>query len=277
MPTEPGGWGLEGRVAVVTGGGAGIGGATAELFARHGAQVEIAEIDPQRAAERERVIRSAGGEVRARLVDLTDAGAVERWSAALLEERGAVDVLVNNVGHYLRARPFRSSDPDHWDALYRVNLHHVLLVTRALLPGMLERRRGSIVNVHSVEAMRGYPGDPVYGAFKAAVAHFTTCLAVELGRKGIRVNGVGPDLTQTPQVDYEAAVAPEQRGMWESWAPLGRVGTPDEQARVILFLASDQSSFVTGHNIPVDGGSLAGGGWFWSPSARRFTNRPRDP
>ncbi len=261
----------------MTGAGAGIGGATAELFARHGARVEIAEIDPQRAAERERLIRAAGGEARAHVVDLTDATAVERWSGALLKERGAVDVLVNNVGHYLRARPFRSSGPEHWDALYRANLHHVLLVTRALLPGMLERGRGSIVNVHSVEAMRGYPGDPVYGAFKAAVAHFTTCLAVELGRKGIRVNGVGPDLTQTPQLDYEATVDPEQQKMWESWAPLGRVGTPEEQAQVILFLASDRSSFVTGHNIPADGGTLAAGGWFWSPSARRFTNRPRDP
>jgi NAD(P)-dependent dehydrogenase (short-subunit alcohol dehydrogenase family) len=120
--------------------------------------------------------------------------------------------------------------------------------------------------------MRGYPGDPVYGAMKAASGHFTTCLAVQMGRHGVRVNGIGPDLTQSPQVDYQPVS--EHDDMWESWAPVGRLGWPEDQARVALFLASDLSSFVTGHNIPTDGGTKAGGGWFWSPSANRFTNRP---
>ena len=98
-------------------------------------------------------------------------------------------------------------------------------------------------------------------------------LAVANARHGIRVNGIGPDLTQTAQVDYAAAGEADDP-LWEAWAPVGRVGAPEDQARVVLFLASDLSSFVTGHNIPVDGGTRAGGGWFWSPSARRFTNRP---
>jgi NAD(P)-dependent dehydrogenase (short-subunit alcohol dehydrogenase family) len=109
---------------------------------------------------------------------------------------------------------------------------------------------------------------------KAAVAHFTTCLAVQLGRRGVRVNGIGPDITQTAQVDY-AGASEDADPLWPSWAPVGRVGWPEDQARVALFLASDLSSFVTGHNIPVDGGTRAGGGWFWSPSERRFVNRPR--
>ena len=121
--------------------------------------------------------------------------------------------------------------------------------------------------------MRGYPGDPVYTAMKAAAAHFTTSLAVGVGRRGVRVNGIGPDLTQTPQVDYLGG--PDAHDdLWASWAPVGRVGWPEDQARVALFLASDLAGIVTGHNVPVDGGTRAGGGWFYSPTARRFVNRP---
>jgi NAD(P)-dependent dehydrogenase (short-subunit alcohol dehydrogenase family) len=167
---------------------------------------------------------------------------------------------------------FRRSNPESWDAMYQINLRHFFSVTHAFLDSMIEGGGGSIVNVHSVEGMRGYPGDPVYGAMKAASAHFSTCLAVQMGRHGIRVNGIGPDLTQSPQVDY--APVSEYDHMWESWAPVGRLGWPEDQARVALFLASDLSSFVTGHNIPTDGGTRAGGGWFWSPSANRFVNRP---
>ena len=140
---------------------------------------------------------------------------------------------------------------------------------------MIDSGGGSIVNFHSVEGMRGYPGEPVYGAMKGAVAHFTTCLAAEQGRNGIRVNGIGPDLTQTPQVDY--GPVSEHDHMWESWAPVGRLGWPEDQARVALFLASDMSAYVTGHNIPVDGGTKTGGGWFWSPSVAPVHQPPDDP
>jgi NAD(P)-dependent dehydrogenase (short-subunit alcohol dehydrogenase family) len=159
--------------------------------------------------------------------------------------------------------------------MYDVNLRHVFAVTRAFVPSMIEARRGSIVTVHSVEGMRGYPKDPVYGAMKAAAAHFTTCLAVDLGRHGIRVNGIGTDLAQTPQVDYLTGYEDVEK-LWSSWAPAGRVGWPEDQARVALFLASDQSAFVTGHNIPVDGGTKAGGGWLFSPREGRFVNRSRN-
>jgi NAD(P)-dependent dehydrogenase (short-subunit alcohol dehydrogenase family) len=158
--------------------------------------------------------------------------------------------------------------------MYKVNLHHLFLVTRTFLGCMFERGGGSIVNIHSVEGMRGYPSEPIYGAMKAAVAHFTTCLAAAYGRKGIRVNGIGTDLCQTQQVDYITGWE-EHEDLWPSWAPVGRLGWPDEQARVALFLASDMSSYVTGHNIPVDGGTKAGGGWFYSPRERRFVNRPK--
>jgi NAD(P)-dependent dehydrogenase (short-subunit alcohol dehydrogenase family) len=263
---------LDGKVAVVTGGGDGIGGAISRLFAEHGALVEIAEIDPDRAAAKVAEIEALGGSARAHVVDVRDDADVARLADAVLSTHGGIDVLVNNVGDFRPLVRFRVSTPESWDAMYQVNLRHFFSVTRAFLDPMIDSGGGSIVNLHSVEGMRGYPGEPVYGAMKAAVAHFTTCLAGEMGRHGVRVNGIGPDLTQSPQVDY--GPVSEYDAMWESWAPVGRLGWPEDQARVALFLASDMSAYVTGHNIPVDGGTKTGGGWFWSPTANRFVNRP---
>lgn len=265
---------LAGRVAVVTGGGAGIGGAIGRLFAQHGAHVEIAEIDADAGRATVAEIEGAGGSARAHAVDVTRADGVARLAAAVLDEHDTIDVLVNNVGDFRPLVPFRSSSPESWTAMYEVNLLHVFAVTHAFLAPMVAAGRGAIVNVHSVEGLRGYPGDPVYAAMKAAVAHFTTSLAVQEGRHGIRVNAIAPDLTQTPQVDYRSGWEDAEH-LWPSWAPVGRLGWPDDQARAALFLASDLSSFVTGHNLPVDGGTLAGGGWYWSPTERRFVNRPR--
>lgn len=260
---------LDGRVAVVTGGGDGIGGAISTLFAAHGARVEVAEIDPDRA---KRIARA--GVIRSHVVDVTVDDDVARLADAVLSEHGRLDVLVNNVGDYRPLVAFDESTPATWQRMYDINLRHVFAVTRAFLPAMIDAHRGSIVNVHSVEGMRGFPRDPVYGAMKAAVAHFTTCLAVDVGRYGIRVNGIGTDLTQTPQVDYLTGYSDVEE-LWQAWAPVGRVGWPEDQARVALFLASEASGFVTGHNIPVDGGTKAGGGWLFSPRAGRFVNRSK--
>lgn len=265
---------LEGKVAAVTGGGAeGIGGAVAELFAAHGAVVEIAEVDPERAEAAVDAITAAGGTARAHVVDVQTEAGVETFASAVLDAHGGIDVLVNNVGDYRPLVRFHDSSPESWEAMYRINLWHVYAVTQAFLTPMIDRGGGSIVNVHSVEGMRGFPGEPVYSSMKAAVAHFTTSLAAGYGRKGIRANGIGVDLTQTRQVDYISG-SEEYEHLWESWAPVGRLGWPEDQARVALFLASDLSSYVTGHNIPVDGGTKAQGGWFHSPQAGRFVNRP---
>lgn len=265
---------LEGKIAVVTGGGDGIGGATSRLFAQHGACVEIAEVDPERAGRAQAEIEAAGNVARAHVVDVTRDDEVDAFAHAVLGAHGHVDILVNNVGDHRPFVPFRRSSSESWKAMFDVNLRHVLGVTRAFINSMIDHGAGSIVNIHSVEGLRGYPGDPVYGAMKAAVAHFSTSLAVAMGRHGVRVNGIGPDLTQSPQVDYLSGVEDVDH-LWGSWDPVGRLGWPDDQARVALFLASDLSSFVTGHNIPVDGGTKAGGGWFYSPSERRFVNRPK--
>jgi NAD(P)-dependent dehydrogenase (short-subunit alcohol dehydrogenase family) len=271
---------LNDRIAVVTGGGGGIGAAAARLFADHGAQVVIADIDAELAQLTAEQITASGGSAVAVVTDVRDAGQVADLARSVLERHGRVDVLVNNVGHWLRhPGNFVDTDPQLWDDLYRVNLQHVFLVTHAFLPAMIARRSGAIVNVSSVEGLRGYPEDPVYAAFKAAVIHFTRSLAVQVGRDGVRVNAVGPDVTESLQVPYSQWLSAEEQEQWPQWVPVGRMGLPEDQARVILFLASDLSAFVTGHTIPTDGGTGAAGGWFRSSRRpdREWTNRPVAP
>ena len=261
---------LEDRVAVVTGGGGGIGRAISERFAAEGARVVVAELDASRAEDTASSIRGAGGDATAVVGDVTDAAFVARLAA----QAGPVDVLVNNVGHYLtRGNDFLTAGPDEWDRLHAVNLLHVLLCTRAFVDGMVERGRGSIVNVSSVEAFRAVPNRPVYSAYKAAITGFTRSLAVDLGNAGVRVNAIAPDLTESLQVRYSEWVPPEHTDRIPAWVPVGRFGTADDLAGVALFLASDLAAFVTGTTIHADGGSLAAGGWFRRPDGT-WTNRP---
>lgn len=271
---------LTDRVAVVTGGGGGIGAATAQLFARHGAQVVIADIDAALAEQSADTISASGGVAVPIVADVRDADQVAALARSVLDRFGRIDALVNNVGHWLRhPGNFVDTDPQLWDELYRINLHHVFLVTHAFLPAMVRQRRGSIVNVSSVEGLRGYPEDPVYAAFKAAVIHFTRSLAVQVGRDGVRVNAIGPDVTESLQVPYSQWLSAEEQAQWPQWVPAGRMGLPADQARVILFLVSDLADFVTGHTIPTDGGTGAAGGWFRSSRRpdREWTNRPIAP
>lgn len=271
---------LADRVAVVTGGASGIGAATARLFAQHGAQVVIADIDCERGEQTADEISAAGGSAQAIGTDVRNSDQVATLTQTVLGRYGRVDVLVNNVGHWLRhPGNFVDTDPQLWDELYRVNLHHVFVATHAFLPAMIGQRAGSIVNVSSVEGLRGYPEDPVYAAFKAAVIHFTRSLAVQVGRDGVRVNAIGPDVTESLQVPYSQWLSAEEQSRWPQWVPVGRMGVPEDQARVILFLACDLSAFVTGHTIPVDGGTSAAGGWFRSSRRpdREWTNRPLEP
>ncbi|OBB86716.1 SDR family NAD(P)-dependent oxidoreductase [Mycobacterium sp. 852002-30065_SCH5024008] len=271
---------LGGRVAVVTGGGGGIGAATAQVFAQHGAHVVIVDIDGGLAAGTVDDIAASGGSAVAVVTDVRDADAVDDLARSVLDRYGRVDVLVNNVGHWLRhPGDFVGTDPQFWDELYRINLHHVFLVTHAFLPAMVARRAGAIVNVSSVEGLRGYPEDPVYAAFKAAVIQFTRSLAVQVGVHGVRVNAIAPDVTESLQVPYSQWLSADEQTQWPQWVPVGRMGVPEDQAHAILFLASDLAAFVTGHTIPTDGGTGAAGGWFRSSRRpdREWTNRPIAP
>ena len=269
---------LAGKVAVVTGGGAGIGGAVSRVFARAGARVLLNDVDPERAQATLGAITEEGGQAQAHVGDIRERASVEDLAReALAFGDGRVDALVNNVGHYLGGGPFEQSSEADWQAQYEVNLLHVFRCTRALLPSMLEQGSGAIVNVSTVEAIRGIPQLAVYSAFNAGVIGFTRSLAVEVGHRGVRVNAIAPDLTDTPQTP-RSMLAPEgQEAMVPSWVPVGRIGDPEDTANVILFLASDLSRFVTGVTIPVDGGTLAAGGWYKLAGRARWTNRPRQP
>jgi NAD(P)-dependent dehydrogenase (short-subunit alcohol dehydrogenase family) len=269
---------LSGRVAVVTGGGGGIGRGIATRFASEGAAVVVAEIDDERATETVASIVSAGGTAVAEVVDVcTVLGAAQAVERAI-DEFGFIDVLVNNVGHFGGARKaFHENTDEEWDELYNVNLGHVLRCSRAAVIRMLERGTGgSIVNVSTVEAFRAIPTRAVYSAFKAAIIGLTRSLGVEYARHGIRVNAIAPDVIETLQVPYSRWVPPEQEHLVPTWVPLGRFGLPDDVAGVALFLASDLSRFVTGTTVHVDGGTFAAGGWFPTEEGG-WTNRPRRP
>lgn len=259
---------LTGRTALVTGGAKGIGAAVTRLFAEHGAKVVVVDIDGDALSTLERDIPG----VRTVEADVTDPSTAVR--CADLE----VDVLVNNVGDFLRpATRFADASPDEWGPLGAANFEHAMRMTHAVLPGMAARGRGgSIVNMTTVEAHRGIPGQTVYASYKAALRHFTRSLALEVGRDGIRVNAVAPDLIETPQVPYERLVADEDRGKWPLWAPLGGPGRPEDVAGPTLFLASDLARYVTGTTVHVDGGSHAAGGWF-ARADGKWVNRPLNP
>jgi NAD(P)-dependent dehydrogenase (short-subunit alcohol dehydrogenase family) len=266
---------LDGKVAIVTGGGGGIGRGIVERFAAEGARVVFAEIDGDRARETQAAVgeRSVGI-----VLDVRDDGAAEALVVAARDAFGGVDVLVNNVGHYGRGREaFHEQTDDEWNELYTVNLHHVFTCTRAVLPVMIEQGSGgSIVNVSTIEAFRAIPTRAVYSAFKTAITGFTRSIAVEYARHGIRVNAIAPDVTETLQVPYSQWVGDDQRHLIPAWVPIGRFGRPSDHAGVALFLASDLSGFVTGTTIHADGGTFAASGWFPTEEGG-WTNRPRRP
>ncbi len=265
-------------VAIVTGGGAGIGGAVSLVLAADGMQVVVNDVSPDLAESTATRIRAAGGSAVTVVGDIRD----PRTVASVVEVAqdaggGAVDVLVNNVGDYRPAGRFARSTEASWTTAYELNLLHVLRCTHAVLPAMQARGAGSIVNVSTVEALRGIPANAVYGAFKAAVVAFTKSLAVEVARDGIRVNAVAPDLADTLQTPAEAMLHGREPASVGRWVPLGRFGQPDDYAQVVRFLVSDAARFVTGVTIPVDGGTSAASGWYGRSDGRGWTNLPDQP
>jgi 3-oxoacyl-[acyl-carrier protein] reductase len=269
--------GLAGKVALVTGGGAGIGRATVELFARAGMRIAVAEIVPERAADVRAALEAAGAEHLVEIADVRQAEDVGRLMAAVENRFGRLDVLVNNVGDYLGIKkPFEETTEQEWEALYGVNLLHMFRVTKAAIPLMRRSGEGgSIINVSTVEAFRGIPLTVVYAAFKTAITGFTQSLAVELGTDGIRVNAVAPETTNTAQIVATPRVPPENRDYLKRWFPIGRFGEGADSAGAALYLASDLlSGWVTGSTILVDGGALAAGAWMRLPDGKSFTHLP---
>ncbi|MCI5074483.1 SDR family NAD(P)-dependent oxidoreductase [Oricola sp.] len=256
--------GLAGKVALVTGGGAGIGRATAELFAQAGMRVAVAEIDAERAGEVRDALEKTGCDALVVEADVRKGDEVRRLIEAVDSRFGRLDVLVNNVGDYLGFKTeFVESDEDQWQALYEVNLLHMFHVTKAAIPLMRRSGKGgSIVNLSTVEAFRGIPLTVAYAAFKSAITGFTQSLAVEVGQHGIRVNAVAPETTNSAQITATSRVPPENREYLKRWFPIGRFGEGADSAGAVLYLASDRlSGWVSGTTVVVDGGALAAGAW----------------
>ena len=248
---------LTDRVAVVTGAARGIGKATAISLAALGAKVAICDKLEDELGETESALRTAGASVVSEVLDVRKADLVENFLAKTKSELGGIDILVNNAGGGFWS-PFADVSAGGEAALVSENFGTVTNCVRSALPRMNDG--ASIVNVTSVEAYHSAPGFAVYAAMKAAVQQFTQSLAVELGGRGIRVNCVAPDMIPTPG---DAGLAEDSSAMLEGFkpTPLGRMGSVEECAAVICFLAGDLSSFVNGSSIPVDGGTVAAGTW----------------
>jgi NAD(P)-dependent dehydrogenase (short-subunit alcohol dehydrogenase family) len=249
---------LTGRVAVVTGGGEGIGRGIAEGLSAFGASVAIWEQNAETCASTAEAIGALG-----LVTDVRDSEQVDKALQRTVTELGVPSILVNNAGGVFRA-PLLETSENGWDALYKSNLRHVLLCTQRVARRLVERGQpGSVINVTSIEGVRAAPGYAAYAAAKAGVINYTKTAALELARHHIRVNALAPDLTVTEGL---LRVAPN--GLPESanhMIPMSRPGRVDEMAGAAVFLASEMSSYITGQTIHVDGGTQAASGWYHHP------------
>jgi NAD(P)-dependent dehydrogenase (short-subunit alcohol dehydrogenase family) len=243
-------------VALVTGGGSGIGRSIAELFAREGATVIPADRYLDRAEATAATIVAAGGQATAAEVDVSVGSAVEMMVRQTLDAYGRIDILVNNAGLSV-GNDILTIDEATWDLNLNVVLKGVFLCSKGILPGMIERGRGAIINISSVNGLYGIGEEP-YSAAKAGMINLTQNMAVKYGPKGVRVNCICPGSIDTPIWGDRVKEDPTIFENLAKWYPLRRVGQPEDVAKAALFLASDESSWITGAILPVDGGLTAG-------------------
>ena len=244
------------RVVVVTGGGSGLGRHLASRFADEGASVVVADVSATAADEAARGLSSAGGRALGMEADVTVREQVDATVRRVERYLGPVDVLVNNAAR-ATDRDFLDLDEEQWEGDVSVALKGSFLCSRAVLPGMVERGSGVIVNVSSVNAL-GYYGNEAYSAAKAGVLSLTRSLAVRYGPSGVRTNAVVPGTLRTPAWEERRRQDPGVLERVAAWYPLGRVGEPEDVAGAVLFLASEEAAWITGAALPVDGGLLAG-------------------
>jgi NAD(P)-dependent dehydrogenase (short-subunit alcohol dehydrogenase family) len=255
MTISPEQMSLAGRVAVVTGGGAGIGRGIAAGLRAFGADVAIWERDPQTCGAAAQSIGALGI-----VTDVRESAAVDAALAQTAGELGTVDILVNNAGGVFPS-PLLETTENGWDALYRSNLRHVLLCTQRVARGLVAAEKpGSIINITSIEGVRAAPGYAAYAAAKAGVVNYTKTAALELAPHGIRVNAIAPDITLTEGL--AALGVGDQSGRLARTVPLGRPGHVDDIAGTAVFLASDLAAYLTGQTLHVDGGTQASSGWY---------------
>jgi meso-butanediol dehydrogenase/(S,S)-butanediol dehydrogenase/diacetyl reductase len=246
---------LEGKVAIITGGGSGIGRATAELFAREGAKVVVADYKAEIGRETVRAIKDAGGEALFVEVDVSDSAQVKRLVQSTLDAYGGINILFNNAGVLLFGT-VQDTEEEAWNRLMSINLTGVFLCTKAVLPHMIEGGGGSIINLTSSTGAHDAAANAVaYVTSKGGVALFTRAAAIDHAQDNVRINAIAPGPTDTPMLRDNLSV--EQLEAFATTFPMNRLGRPEELANAALFLASDESSFVTGAILAVDGGQTA--------------------
>lgn len=247
------------KVTVITGGGSGIGAATARLMAREGARIVVIDLVADAA---QAVAAETGGLAIA--ADVADRASLETAIARAVQEHGHIDVLVNNAGIGCFGRT-PDLEPETWERVIAIDLNAVFYACRAAIPHMIGRN-SAIINTASISGLGGDYGYTAYNAAKAGVINYTRSLAVDHARDGIRANSLCPGLIATP-LTAGAKTLPGLEQDWHDTIPMGRAGSPDEMAEVIAFLASDAASYVTGSTIVADGGQTA---WTGQPNVMRY-------
>jgi len=243
---------FEGKVAVVTGAARGIGQAIAGKLAQEGADVAICDLQAEWLAETAGIVQGFGRKALPVAVDVGDSNAVNACISEVVKVFGKVDIMVNNAGITKDTLLVRMSDED-WDAVLRVNLKGTFLFSRAVAKHMMKQRSGAIVNIASISGIIGTAGQANYAASKAGVIALTKSTANELAARGVRANAIAPGFISSKMTD---ALSDDVRNQYLSRIPLGRFGTVEDIANAVVFLASEQSSYLTGQTLNVNGGMV---------------------
>jgi NAD(P)-dependent dehydrogenase (short-subunit alcohol dehydrogenase family) len=252
---------LKDKVALITGAASGIGRSTALLFGQEGAKVMCADIDGEGADQVAQQIAETGGEAASVPADVAQAADAERMVRETVERWGRLDVLVNNAGIYF-VLPLTQVPEEEWDRLMGINLKGVYLGCKYAIPQMVRQGKGAIVNTASIAGLRGFANWTTYCTSKGGVVQLTKALAMEVARMNVRVNAVCPGIIDTGMLDQAVVMQGVEKAELASTIgeshPMGRIGRPEEVAAAILFLASEEASFITGVPLSVDGGLWAG-------------------
>ena len=247
---------LTGKTALITGASSGIGAATARLFADLGAQVAVGYgRNSQGAEEVIESIRKSGAKAITIQADVRQSAEIRKLVDETVKQLGPIDILINNAGSLVERQRFLDITPERWDEVLNLNLTSAMLCSQLVAPSMIERKRGTIINIVSIAGRNGGGmGAGAYSTAKGGLITLTKSLAKELAPHGVRVNGVSPGVIDTPF--HEVFSTPEMMANFVKTIPLGRVGTSEEIANTIAFLASDAASYIIGETLEVNGGQL---------------------